>query len=94
MNDKRDYSKEAIASWMKQAIASMLNVDEGLIELDVPFPEVGLDSADSVGLTGLLADWLHLSVDPEMAKDYPTITALAAHLEGVLRARDGVTEDR
>jgi thioester reductase-like protein len=47
---------------------------------DVPFRELGLDSAATVELSGRLAEALGRPLSPRLLFDYPTLGALVAHL--------------
>ncbi|HEX4961509.1 MAG TPA: thioester reductase domain-containing protein [Thermoanaerobaculia bacterium] len=49
---------------------------------DVPFRELGLDSAATVGLSGRIAEALGRPLSPRLLFDYPTLGALVAHLIG------------
>jgi thioester reductase-like protein len=49
---------------------------------DVPFRELGLDSAAAIGLSGRIAEALGRSLPPRLLFDHPTLGALVAHLTG------------
>jgi polyketide synthase 12/epothilone polyketide synthase D len=49
---------------------------------DVPFQELGLDSASMVGMSGRLAELLGRPLPPTLLFDHPTLRALVAHLSG------------
>lgn len=75
-------SPAAIEAWLVEKLATLLNVDVADIDPDAPFDRYGLDSADAIGLTGELEDWLQQRVSPTLLYDYPTVAALAEHLGG------------
>lgn len=75
---------EAIETWLVEQIATLLNTDVAEIDPDAPFDSYGLDSADAIGLTGELEDWLQQPISPTLIYDYPTVAALAEHLGGHL----------
>ena len=49
---------------------------------DVPFRELGLDSAAAIELSGRLAEVLGRPLPPRLVFDHPTLRALVAHLTG------------
>ena len=49
---------------------------------DVPFRELGLDSAATVGLSGRIAEALGRPMSPRLLFDHPTLGALVTHLIG------------
>jgi thioester reductase-like protein len=49
---------------------------------DVPFRELGLDSAAAIGLSGRIAEVLGRPLPPRLLFDHPTLAALVAHLTG------------
>jgi acyl carrier protein len=57
---------------------------------EIPFPQMGLDSATSAYFVVELEEWLGAELEPELVFDYPTIGELARHLVGRQGdARDG-----
>lgn len=54
---------------------------------EIPFPQMGLDSATSAYFIVELEEWLGMELEPELAFDYPTIAELARHIVG--RRGDG-----
>ncbi len=71
-----------IINWLKYAISRLLSIDEETIDISRPFASLGLDSLTAVRLSGDLQQWLGRPVSPTLAYDYPTVSALAAHLAG------------
>jgi len=74
----------AIKSWLVTHLAEMLHLPAGAIDPRQNFASFGLDSAQTVSLTGDLAAWLGRPLSPTLAWDYPTIEQLANHLAGEL----------
>jgi acyl carrier protein len=72
----------AIESWIVHQLAERLSVDGREIDPTMPFGVHGLDSAETVGLTGDLERWLGRSLRTSLAYEYPTIRSLAAYLAG------------
>ncbi|NJM99995.1 MAG: acyl carrier protein [Phormidesmis sp. RL_2_1] len=81
-----DITGEQIQAWMITYLASLLEISEQDIEIDVPFDSYGLDSSAAIGLTGDLEDWLGQEVDPTLLYDYPTVEALVAYLSDPIQA--------
>ncbi|MDZ8184141.1 MAG: acyl carrier protein [Nostoc sp. ChiSLP02] len=77
-------SAEEVQNWILSYIANLLEVGTEDIDTTVPFSTYGLDSSVAVGLTGDLADWLGLDLDPTLLYDYPTIESLVEHLSSQL----------
>lgn len=71
-----------IETWLVGRLATCLDAAIDEIDPDAPFDSYGLDSAEAVGLSGELEDWLQRRVSPTLLYDYPTIAALAEHLGG------------
>src|SRR5215217_9665960 len=57
---------------------------------EIPFPQMGLDSATSAYFVVELEEWLGAELEPELVFEHPTIDELASHL-AIRRgaARDG-----
>jgi acyl carrier protein len=71
-----------IEAWLTAYLANLLNVPESKIERTIPFEQFGLDSAAAVAMTGDLARWLGLELDPNVTFEDRTIQALAARIAG------------
>ncbi|MEK6317673.1 MULTISPECIES: acyl carrier protein [Burkholderia] len=72
--------EERIVQWLREYIADILRLPVEKIEVDASFQQLGLDSSAAVGMTGDLADWLGVEIDPAAAYDHPSIGALAGML--------------
>jgi acyl carrier protein len=75
-----DPDERAIRAWLIEQVANQLGMDPGKIDPRCPLAAYGLDSADAVGLSGHLEEWLGRRVAPTVAWAHPTIEALARHL--------------
>ena len=73
-------TKEEIQVWLVGWIAKELRMDPKTIQVDAPFVNFGMGSRQAVLLIGEISDWLGVDLEPAAAWDYPTISALAAHL--------------
>ena len=74
-------SASDINNWLVNFVASLLNIEPKEVNINIPFERYGLESADIVGMTAELEDWLHCSLeDPALVYEYPTIEALTAYL--------------
>ena len=70
-----------IDSWLTNAVASILNIQSEEVDKNIPFERYGLESADIVGMTADLEDWLQCSLDdPTLMYEYPTIKELTTYL--------------
>jgi acyl carrier protein len=72
--------EERIVQWLREYIADVLRLPVEKIDTDASFQQLGLDSSAAVGMTGDLADWLGIEIDPAAPYDYPSIGALAKTL--------------
>jgi acyl carrier protein len=73
-------TSEVIENWLVTHVAALLQTTCDEIDPQEPFDRYGLDSAEAIGLTGELEDWLQCPISPTLLYDYPTIEALATHL--------------
>lgn len=71
---------EEIEDWLIDYLAELLEIEPTSIKLTIPLKRQGVDSAGAAILTGELADWLGIKLEPTIILDYPTISALAEHL--------------
>ena len=69
-----------IAQWIVELIANQLNIPAQKIDTRAPFVDFGLDSVQAVSISGEIETQLGRSLSPTLLWDYPTVTALAAHL--------------
>jgi len=69
-----------IEAWLLSHLRERLGPGAGDIDAHLPFSYYGLDSLDAVALAAELEEWLGVEVTPDVAWDYPTAHAVAAHL--------------
>jgi acyl-CoA synthetase (AMP-forming)/AMP-acid ligase II/acyl carrier protein len=71
---------EAIRDWLVERLARRLGLEGAAIDVGRPFAEFGLSSAQAVGLSGELQEWLGCTLAPTLLYAHPTIDSLAEHL--------------
>jgi acyl transferase domain-containing protein/NADPH:quinone reductase-like Zn-dependent oxidoreductase/NAD(P)-dependent dehydrogenase (short-subunit alcohol dehydrogenase family)/acyl carrier protein len=82
-----------LIAWLRQQVAAVLRLDFERVPQDKPLRSLGLDSLMTLELRNRLERNLRLKLSATLVWNYPTITAMAAHLEGRLAARlPGETE--
>ena len=69
----RDWCLDSVRRTVDPAIA---------VGPQIPFPQMGLDSATSAYFVVELEEWLGAELAPELVLDHPTINELARHLAG------------
>jgi acyl carrier protein len=74
------HSAAEIEAWLIERLRGYLGADAPTIEPHLPFSYYGLDSLDAVALATELETWLGEPVAPDIAWDYPTVSAVAAYL--------------
>lgn len=76
---------EKIQIWLKENLGTLLNVPPSQIAINVPFDRYGLESADVVGITADLEDWLSFQLDdPVLMYEYNTIESFANYVATVV----------
>jgi acyl carrier protein len=81
MAENRSYSVDAITGWLVDRVASELKVAPETISLDESFSNIGLNSLNTLIITGELGEFLGFEeLNPSLLWDYPTIQKLAEHL--------------
>ncbi len=73
-------TEQEIIDWLRQRVASKLDVSAAEIGADVPFTRLGIDSTEAVVITGELQELLGIKVPPTALWDTPTIKELAKYL--------------
>jgi len=79
-----------IAEWLTGRVASALAVEPDRIDPERPLADYGLDSVYALSLCGEIEDCLGFVVEPTLAWDYPTVTAMAGYLATELARREEV----
>lgn len=80
-------TKDEIRERMVDMVARALQTSPQEIRCDILFSKLGVDSMAVVDMAGQLEKWLRMEIEPTAVWDYPTIDAMAAHLEGQCLAR-------
>jgi acyl carrier protein len=85
--------RTTLMTWLRQQVAAILRLDFERVPEDKPLRSLGLDSLMALELRNRLERNLRLKLSATLVWNYPTITAMAAHLEGRLAVRlPGETE--
>ncbi|MGV1008350.1 MAG: SDR family NAD(P)-dependent oxidoreductase [Dermatophilaceae bacterium] len=74
------YTAEQIERRIVAALADLLGVTPGAVDLDQPLASHGLVSVEMVGLVGSLEQWLGRELPATLFWEYPTIRAVSAYL--------------
>ena len=69
-----------VEQWLRQRIASHLNVEEEKIEVEGPFTRFGIDSVEALSITVELEDRLNTRLPTTLVWDYPSIGKLSRYL--------------
>jgi acyl carrier protein len=72
--------KIEIAGWLIQKVATYLALEPDQIDVARPLAEYGLNSVYALTLCGEIEDHFGIPVEPTMAWDYPTVTAMSDYL--------------
>jgi len=80
---------DVILNWLRTRLAQSLGCRPDDVADEEPFARCGLDSAIAVTLTGELAEWLRLDLDPTVFWEHPHPLALAEHLAGQVAEHAG-----
>jgi acyl carrier protein len=77
----------ALIEWLRQQVATVLRLDSERVPQDKALRSLGLDSLMALELRNRLERNLRLKLSATLVWNYPTITAIAAHVESRLVAR-------
>jgi acyl carrier protein len=80
-DDGRPKDRTMIQAWLIKRVSVALSLSPDQIDPRETFSSFGLDSRTAVGLSGELERWLGRRLPPTLVWDYPTIDALARHLD-------------
>lgn len=69
-----------IQDWLVGAFAVRLERAPGDVDVNMPFEDFGLDSAEALVLAGELEEWIGFELDVTSMWYFPTIAELAAYL--------------
>jgi acyl carrier protein len=75
-----DNSIEAIATWLREYVANLLELSPQEVSDQQSFARFGLDSAASIAMVGDMCEWVGCEIDISLVYDYPTIEALSRML--------------
>jgi acyl carrier protein len=78
--DQAQITAHRLEGWLKEHVASLLEVDVQAIGDDESFARLGLDSAAAIAMTGDLAQWLGCEIDAMAPYEFSTIATLSRHL--------------
>jgi NADPH:quinone reductase-like Zn-dependent oxidoreductase/acyl carrier protein len=82
-----------LIAWLREQVAAVLRLDFERVPQDKALRSLGLDSLMALELRNRLERNLRLKLSATLVWNYPTITAIATHLEGRLAAKlPGETE--
>ena len=70
-------SEEQVQAWLIAYLARLLDIDPREVDAATPLERYGLDSAAAVALTGDLAKWLGVDLEPDLIRGRPTINGVA-----------------
>lgn len=74
------YDKLDLTQWLVERVAELLELQPADVPVDTSFADLGLSSLQAVELTGDLEGHLDRSLDPTLAYEYPTVSAMVDHL--------------
>jgi acyl carrier protein len=77
---RKSHTASEIQDWLVARLAELLEIEPDEVEINITFDRYGLDSSAAIGLTGDLADWLGMEIEPTLLYDYPTVEALVKYL--------------
>ena len=69
-----------IRTFLLELVAKERGGDAAVVDTDVPFDRLGLDSMALLGIVGDLAERLQMEIDTTLLLEHPTIDRLARHL--------------
>ncbi|WP_263357616.1 type I polyketide synthase [Acidicapsa ligni] len=76
-----DALRAALTSWVREQVSTVLRCEIERVAQDKALRSLGLDSLMALELRNRLERGLHLKLSATLAWNYPTVVALAAHLE-------------
>jgi acyl carrier protein len=71
---------EEIQTWLIDQLAERLEIEPENIDIQEPFDNYNLDSAQALILLGKLEKWLGREFNPVLIFNYPTVAELAVRL--------------
>jgi NAD(P)-dependent dehydrogenase (short-subunit alcohol dehydrogenase family) len=83
----------ALIAWLREQVAAVLRCSIDRIAPDKPLRTLGLDSLMALELRNRLERGLHLKLSATLAWNYPSVAALATHLETKVYVQAAVATD-
>lgn len=81
MTQGSEHDARQIEDWLIDRIATEVDTQPDSLPLDRSFFELGLNSLNTLVISGDLAEFLRMQqLEPSLFWDYPTISKLAEHL--------------
>jgi acyl carrier protein len=78
-----------VQRWLVERVALYLDKSPEEISPILPLAEMGMDSLYALSLCGDIEDNLNLAVEPTLAWDHPSISAIAGHLVSQMALQEG-----
>ena len=76
--------RDKLTDYIKSYLSQLMEIPANEIDVDSPLERYGLDSIGAAGLSGHLSEALKVELSPDMAYDYPTISAITEYLASIL----------
>jgi acyl carrier protein len=80
ISNKQSQTAETIQSWLVNEFAERLELSQDEIDVNEPFDNYDLTSAETMILLGKLEKWLGIKLNPTLIFNYPTIAELSDRL--------------
>lgn len=82
-------SRKVVQDWLVNYIASVVDLPVESVKTDVPFRELGVDSAEVVIMTGVMEEEFALELKSDLPFEHPTVAGFLDALEqqGVVSAQ-------
>lgn len=75
-----NWTLEKIEDYLSNKIAEIIEENPENIQLNKPFSEYSIDSAEGIGLSGDIEEDFNLKLSPLVLFEYPTISKLANYI--------------
>lgn len=73
-------TEASIENWLVERMAHITNIPPDEIDIEESFAQYGLDSSVAMSITGELANWLEVELQPTLFWEYPNIEASTQYL--------------
>ncbi|GAB1545023.1 hypothetical protein NUACC21_76990 [Scytonema sp. NUACC21] len=80
ISNTQSQTAETIQSWLVNEFAERLELPQDEIDVNEPFDNYDLNSAETMILLGKLEKWLGSKLNPTLIFNYPTIAELSERL--------------